>query len=112
MVSKVKAIARRVLGKVRRVQFEWELAHRQRKCIKRLSSLDITDVRARTLEFAESMRIHEPPYGRYGYSPSQRVPVLYASTYAALTRHLYGDLSSLTDSDKEQWIEYISTHQG
>ena len=111
IVGKIKAIARRMRGSVRRVQIERELAHRQRECIERLDSLDIADARARTLAFVESMRIHEPPYGRYGYSPSQRTPVLYASTYAAMVRHLYGDLSSLTDSDKEQWIEYISTHQ-
>jgi len=37
--------------------------------------------------------------------------VLYASTYAALTRHLYGDLDTLTAEEKTEWAAYINGYQ-
>ncbi|OGV67791.1 MAG: hypothetical protein A2283_22310 [Lentisphaerae bacterium RIFOXYA12_FULL_48_11] len=74
-------------------------------------SLKMTDVRAQTLRFVESMRFWDQPYGRYRYAPCQKSAVLYASTYAVLTRHLYGDLFSLTARQREEWIAYIKSFQ-
>lgn len=65
----------------------------------------------RTLQFIESMRFKNGPYGRYRYAPCQKSPVLYASVYAVLTRHLYNDLFDLTTQQREEWIEYIKSMQ-
>ena len=75
------------------------------------SNISVSDVRASTLGFIESMRINREPMCQYVYSPSQTKPVLYASVYAVLTRHLYHDLDSLGTSEKQRWIDYISSYQ-
>jgi hypothetical protein len=73
--------------------------------------LNVNSLRTKTLSFVESMRVQGKPTGRYRYSKSQKIPVLYASIYAALTRHLYKDLHILTDIEKEDWISYINMFQ-
>ena len=77
----------------------------------KIQQLNVNSLRLKTLSFVESMRVQGKPTGRYRYSKSQRIPVLYASAYAALTRHLYRDLHTLTDVEKEEWISYINTFQ-
>jgi len=37
--------------------------------------------------------------------------LVYASAYAALARHLYGDLESLSDDESRQWASYLLSHQ-
>jgi hypothetical protein len=69
------------------------------------------DLRKRTLNFIESMRLGDDLIGRYGYCSSQKYPLLYNSICAALIRHLYGDLHSLCKSEKEEWCEYINSYQ-
>ena len=76
-----------------------------------LEQFNINLLRSKTLNFVESMHVKGTPTGCYRYSKSQRIPILYASIYAALTRHLYKDLHILTDSEKEDWISYINTFQ-
>jgi len=68
-------------------------------------------IRSRTLEYIESMRLGDGPYGRYRYSADVSKPTLYSSTYAAMTRHLYGDLDSLADAQRQSWIDYLQSHQ-
>lgn len=72
---------------------------------------DINEIMERTLNYIESMRIKKSPYGQYKYSQSQTEPVLYASLYAALTRHLYRDLDELSVKQREEWIDYIRSYQ-
>jgi hypothetical protein len=72
---------------------------------------NLSTLRYKTLSYVESMRIKEKPLGYYFYSASQRIPVLYASLYAALIRHLYGDIQTLNSDEKTQWIEYINSFQ-
>ena len=69
--------------------------------------LTIAKVRKKTLQFTESLRLPNGPYGRYKYAPGQDNPILYASLYAALTRHLYNDLTDLSTNDRQEWINYI-----
>ena len=75
------------------------------------TSEDIHFIRNKTLRYIESMRISQGPYGRYKYSMSQNQPTLYSSTYAALTRHLYNDLKGLSKKSKDEWVNYIQSHQ-
>ena len=72
-------------------------------------ALKISGVRVQSLQFIENMRFQNEPYGRYKYAPCQKEPVLYASVYALLTRHLYNDLSNLTKKQREEWTEYIKS---
>jgi prenyltransferase beta subunit len=74
-------------------------------------ALKISGVRVQSLQFIENMRFQNEPYGRYKYAPCQKEPVLYASVYALLTRHLYNDLSNLTKKQREEWTEYIKSFQ-
>ena len=73
--------------------------------------LEIKEIREKTLNYIESMRVKDEPYGKYRYSESQKYPVLYASLYAALTRHLYRDLDTLTEKQRKEWIDYIQSFQ-
>ena len=63
------------------------------------------------LNFIERMHIPEKNYGCYKYSESQEVPVLYASCYAVLTKHLIGEMKNISVSEKEEWARYIQTFQ-
>lgn len=72
---------------------------------------NIFDIRASTLNYIESMRQKSEPYGRYKYASCQQKPVLYASIYATLTRHLYKDFEALTKEQRDEWIGYIKSFQ-
>lgn len=74
-------------------------------------TLRIDDIREKTLTFVENMRFKARHYGQYRYTPTGQLPLLYASVYACLLRHLYSDLSRLSFSEKREWISYIQRHQ-
>ena len=74
-------------------------------------SWPMKQIRAKTLGYVESMRCPGKPYGRYRYAAGVQEPTLYSSTYAALTRHLYRDLGSLSDGERGEWIDYLVSHQ-
>lgn len=69
------------------------------------------EIRSATLGYIERMRVQEGPYGRYRYAEGMPKPTLYSSTYAAMTRDLYGDLETLTEVQRRQWVEYLQAHQ-
>lgn len=75
------------------------------------NNLKISAVRNLTLNFVESLRFKGQLYGRYKYAPAQTNPVLYASLYAALTRHLYDGLTGLLTIERQEWIDYIKSFQ-
>ena len=101
-----------VFGEIKRSVNEFGL-EKQRNTygMELLKIWNTSEFRERTLSFIESLRIQASPYGMYKYSPSTTTPVLYASTYAALTRHLYGELTELKEEPKEEWINYLLSHQ-
>jgi len=63
------------------------------------------------LTYLESMRIKDGPYGVYRYADCQTHPVLYASLYGALARHLLGDIAGLAPARKKEWVAYIQSFQ-
>lgn len=71
----------------------------------------LDDVRAKTLRFISSMRFADRPYGRFRYAAGMSKPTLYSSTYAAMARHLYRDLGSLSETQRQEWIDYLQAHQ-
>ena len=79
--------------------------------MKLCETVDINELRKRTLNYIECMRINKSPYGQYNYSQTQTVPVLYSSLYAALTRHLYRDIDKISIKQREEWIDYIRSYQ-
>ena len=89
----------------------WALMVKAPVLLQASQKLSIEDIRERTLRYVASMQMQKSGPGHYRYSESQRQPVLYASSYAVLTRHLYGDLDCLSDSERQQWIEYITSYQ-
>lgn len=68
-------------------------------------------VKEKTLRYVEKMRVKEQPYGRYHCNNSSSEPVLYASSYAAMTRHLYDDLKNLSERERKEWVIYLQSHQ-
>ena len=63
------------------------------------------------LDFVGRMRMPGTGVGAYRYSPSTQVPLLYASVYAAMLRHLLGDLGQMSQEQKSEWGDYINSHQ-
>ena len=53
-------------------------------------SPDAARLSSTTLAYIERMRVPGAPYGRYLYAEGMAVPVLYASSYAAMTRSVRG----------------------
>jgi alkylhydroperoxidase family enzyme len=76
-----------------------------------LATLDPARLRAATLGFVASLRMADGPYGRYRYAAGSTEHTLYSSTYAAMTRDLYGDLATLSTAEREAWIAYLQSHQ-
>ena len=68
-------------------------------------------IRDCVLRYTENLRIKNQPYGRYRYSSNGTLPLLYASVYAALLRHLLDDLDNLSREQRWEWINYINSFQ-
>ena len=49
--------------------------------------------------------------GCYRYSAGCRQATLYSSCYAAMARHLLGDLDRLTSAERTDWIAYLNSCQ-
>jgi hypothetical protein len=75
------------------------------------SSPPLQHVIARALEFAEKLKLNGSPFGRYRYAPSTVQPSLYASVFAALLRHLTGDIDRISADEKVEWANYINSYQ-
>jgi len=63
------------------------------------------------LDFVARQRLPEGGHGRYRYADGCAVPTLYSSCYAAMVRHLLGDLEGLPAADRGAWIAYLNHHQ-
>jgi hypothetical protein len=100
-------IARRIVRKVR----GWKAYYNLYRRLSPLSVDTIIALRSRALDYAEKLRIKGAPYGRYRYVEGDGPPLLYASVFATLLRHLLGDLDRLTSEERVQWIEYINSYQ-
>jgi hypothetical protein len=106
-ISHILRPVRFAAGAIQRRRTEKKL----RESINLSQGFEIEKVRRKTLSYVESMRIKGTEYGKYRYCESVKEPVLYASVYAALTRHLYNDLAGLNEKEKAEWAEYIRSHQ-
>ena len=71
---------------------------------------DFQKIRNATLEYVRSNQKPEVCIGAYSYKPKGPA-LLYASCYAALTRHLYDDLDNLSVTERRDWIKYIQNYQ-
>ena len=91
-----RAVLGRIARKPQRYIRNQLFFHRLERMVNSVKTqqLNVNSLRTKTLSFVESMRVQGKPTGRYRYSKSQRIPVLYASAYAALTCHLYEDLQN------------------
>ena len=89
----------------------WNLQLTATARLRAVGGLTMDRIRRQSLNFVQAMRMPEHGLGRYRYAPSQGDPVLYASIYAVLIRHLYGDLLSLSDGERREWAAYIASYQ-
>jgi len=111
IIGRAKAVFDRSTRGLRRMQIMRALSSQRMGWDEHIDNIKIADIRTRTLTYIERMRVHQGLCGSYRYAESQSTPVLYASTYAAMTRHLYSDLIGLPDDDREQWLRYFARHQ-
>ena len=61
--------------------------------------------------FVARHRIAGPGAGRYRYSAACEQATLYSSCYAAMIRHLLGNLEMLPTAERAEWITYLQAHQ-
>ncbi|MCK4401684.1 hypothetical protein KAW08_05225 [bacterium] len=73
--------------------------------------MDLKMIREKTLKYVESMRIKNEPYGCYRSCVSSSKPSLEASSFAAMTRHFYGDIKNITEKERKEWVDYLQSHQ-
>jgi len=64
----------------------------------------------KALEFCSRLNV-DGHVGKYRYAFSSQQPILYASVYAALHRHLLGDLRDVDPATKRDWAAYINSFQ-
>ncbi len=86
--------------KAEKIRIQWSTA----------SNNNFKKIRHATLEYIRSNQKPEVCIGAYSYKPKGPA-LLYASCYAALTRHLYSDLDNLSVTDRRDWIKYIQSFQ-
>lgn len=68
-------------------------------------------LRTTTLSYVQALRAPRVGPFAYRYAASQAEPVLYASIYAALLRHLYRDLPPPGSAENAEWIAYLNSFQ-
>ncbi len=68
-------------------------------------------LRGDVLEWVESMRLPEEPYGRYRFAPSRQFHDVYSSALAVFIRDLFDDLSSLSDLERTKWVDFLRSFQ-
>ncbi|MBU4211468.1 MAG: hypothetical protein KKD33_02675 [Verrucomicrobia bacterium] len=73
--------------------------------------MDVTVFKREILDFYERLRCQEDEYGRYRYAACQTQPILYASCYAAMARHLLNELQTIDAQLKKEWIKSIQSFQ-
>ena len=86
------------------------LTRRTRRHWRAASPADFLALRRRSLDFIarHALPAHGP--GAYSYQAGGP-PLLYASCYALLSRHLCGDLHALSPSDRSAWAHYLLSFQ-
>jgi hypothetical protein len=67
------------------------------------------DWKQRVLAFITGHRLDVN--GRYRYAAGCAAPTLYSSAYAAMARHLLGDLQGLPAAAHAEWVAYLQDHQ-
>jgi len=72
----------------------------------------VSKIRLGSLRYVRQLQVDGAPYGRHRYSRGEGPPLLYASVFAALLRHLLGDLDAVPAGEREEWAAYINEHQG
>jgi hypothetical protein len=70
-----------------------------------------TQLREGVLGFIQSHALATAPAGRYRYAAGCAAPTLYSSTYAAMARHLLGDLQELPAGERAEWVAYLQAQQ-
>ncbi len=63
------------------------------------------------MSYIARRRVPRSGTGRYTYAHGCAAPTLYSSCYAALARHLLGDLDDLPHAERADWCAYLNAHQ-
>jgi len=81
-----------------------------KKGVPKAISFDFCQIKSKTLAFVASMKVGDH-IAEYKYSPSTIKANIYASAYACMIRSLYKDLESITETQRQDWLEYFDFFQ-
>lgn len=83
-----------------------------KKLVEEITPLSLERIRRGALEFAANLRHSSSGQQQYVYKSGAPKPILYASIYALLIRHLLGELRNMSTTQKDNWASYINSYQG
>lgn len=72
--------------------------------------IDFKDIRATTLAYVSTNHLASQGTGCFSYRIGGP-PLVYASAYAVMLRHLYGEIQSLSVDERNEWAGYLLRHQ-
>lgn len=72
--------------------------------------IDYYKLRNDSLNWVESMRLKNSPYGIYKFCSNGHVTIM-SSCFALFIRELLNDLENIFDEDKQEWIDYLKSSQ-
>ena len=108
----LRAVAKRV-SPGRRAGVSIRIVSSLKRQLADLSELDlgVSAARAASAALKYTRELGVGKGGKFLYTKRSPMPILYASTYAALFRHLTGDIDALTEDERRDWCDYINGFQ-
>lgn len=73
-------------------------------------NFEFESIKAQTLNFVKSMQTSDS-VSHYKFAASQHKENVYSSAYACLIYDMYGEISKLSDIQKQEWVCYFDSFQ-
>jgi len=106
----IKQIRSKLLSYLRNHEFERKLNRLWNGLPPYSIGFGLSGSLGKALEFCSRLNV-DGHIEKYRYAFLSKQPILYASVYAALHRHLLGDLRNVAPATKRDWATYINSFQ-
>jgi len=90
---------------------QWKQLHDMKAQLSSVSFDNVSRIRLNADSYVKSLGVTETAKGAFRYKSGNGPPLLYASVFASLFFHLCGGLDNLSSFEREEWAEYIKSHQ-
>lgn len=100
-----------MLDRARAALREWRLAGRIAARLPEPTPELIAATGARSLDYARACQLPGSPFGRHTYAPGASAPLLYATCFAVLLRHLLGEVDTWRKCDRDELAAWINGFQ-